>query len=129
VVPGTRTSYRAAAEERLTFPLSMIASPERGGGIHVGQVMVTIRFEGDADELFEEWQRAVELWEKDFGSRGPATVVAKGEHGGLFVVNVFPSEDAHTYFGRNIGGPMEAVGLSNPQLEHLDVLRVAFENL
>jgi hypothetical protein len=57
----------------------------------------------------------------------PATVVAKGEHGGLFIVNVFPSEDAHTHFGRNIGGPMEAVGLSNPQLEHLDVLKIAFE--
>ena len=30
-------------------------------------------------------------------------------------------------FGRNLGGPMETVGLSNPQLEHLDVLKIAFE--
>jgi hypothetical protein len=37
------------------------------------------------------------------------------------------SEDAHTHFGRNIGGPMESVGLSNPQLEHLDVLKIEFE--
>ena len=54
-------------------------------------------------------------------------MVAKGEQGGLFIVNVFPSDDAHTHFGRNIGGPMETVGLSNPQLEHLDVLKIALE--
>ena len=89
--------------------------------------MVTIRFDGDADELFEKWQRAVELWEEEFQARAPATVIAKGERGGLFVVNVFPDDEAHTYFGRNLGGPMAAVGLSNPQLEHLDVLDVRFE--
>ncbi len=89
--------------------------------------MVTIRFDGDANELFAKWQRAVALWEEEFGARGPMTVVGKGELGGLFVVNVFPDDEAHTYFGRNMGGPMEAVGLSNPQLEHLDVLAVRFE--
>ena len=89
--------------------------------------MVTIRFDGDADELFEKWQHTVELWEEEFEARGPATVVAKGERGGLFIVNVFPDEEAHTYFGRNLGGPMAAVGLSGPQLEHLDVLAVKFE--
>ena len=91
--------------------------------------MVTIRFDGDADELFTKWQRAVELWEDEFDTSGPATVVAKGEHGGLLIVNVFPNDEAHTYFGRNMGGPMETVGLSNPQLEHLDVLAIRFENI
>jgi hypothetical protein len=91
--------------------------------------MVTIRFEGDADELFSKWQRAVELWEDEFETSGPTTVVAKSERGGLFVVNVFPNEDAHTRFGRNMGGPMEAVGLSGPQLEHLDVLAIRLETI
>jgi hypothetical protein len=91
--------------------------------------MVTIRFDGDADELFTKWQRAVELWEDEFDTSGPATVVAKGERGGLLIVNVFPNDEAHTYFGRNMGGPMETVGLSNPQLEHLDVLAIRFENI
>ena len=93
----------------------------------MSQVMVTIRFDGDADELFSKWQRAVELWEDEFEISGPATVVAKSERGGLFIVNVFPNEDAHTRFGRNMGGPMEAVGLSGPQLEHLDVLAIGFQ--
>jgi hypothetical protein len=54
-------------------------------------------------------------------------VVAKGEHGGLVVVNVFPNDDAHRRFGRNMGGPMETVGLSSPQLEHFDVLATGFQ--
>jgi hypothetical protein len=91
--------------------------------------MVTIRFDGDADELFSKWQRAVELWEDEFETSGPATVVAKGERGGLFVVNVFPNDDAHTRFGRNMGGAMEAVGLSSPHLEHLDVLALRFQTI
>jgi hypothetical protein len=94
----------------------------------MSQVMVTIRFDGDADDLFDKWERAVKLWEQEFETPAPATVVAEGEQGGLFIVNVFPSEDAHTHCGRNIGGPMEAVGLSNPKLEHLDVLKIAFES-
>jgi hypothetical protein len=71
----------------------------------MSQVMVTIRFDGDADDLFDKWERAVRLWEEEFETRSPATVVAKGEHGGLFIVNLFPSDDA--------------------QLEHLDVLKSA----
>jgi hypothetical protein len=35
-----------------------------------------------------------------------------------------PNDEAHTHFGRSMGGPMEAVGLSRPQLEHLDVLAI-----
>lgn len=93
----------------------------------MSQVMVTIRFDGDADELFSKWQRAVALWEDEFETSGPATVVAKGEHGGLVVVNVFPNDDAHRRFGRNMGGPMETVGLSSPQLEHFDVLATGFQ--
>ena len=89
-------------------------------------VMVTIRFSGDADDLFPKWERAVELWKREFGDRfaAPDTVVAKGERGGLVIVNVFPDDEAHTNFGRNLGGPLEAVGLSGPELEHLEVLRV-----
>jgi hypothetical protein len=93
----------------------------------LSEMMVTLRFEGDADELCSKWQRAVALWEKDFEAAGPATLVARGEDGGLFVVNIFPNDEAHKYFGRNMGGPMEAVGLSNPQLEHLEVLATGFE--
>ena len=44
----------------------------------MSQVMVTIRFDGDADELFSKWQRAVELWEEEFETVGPATVGGEG---------------------------------------------------
>jgi hypothetical protein len=96
-------------------------------GADLSEVMITLRFEGDADELCSKWQRVVALWEKDFEAAGPATLVARGEDGGLFVVNIFPNDEAHKYFGRNMGGPMEAVGLFNPQLEHLEVLATGFE--
>ena len=92
-------------------------------------VMVTIRYAGEPDELFPKWQRAVELWKQEFGERfsAPDTIVARGEDGKeLVIVNVFPDDEAHTNFGRNLGGPLEAVGLSAPALEHLDVLTINF---
>ena len=52
----------------------------------MSQVMVTIRFAGDPDDLFDKWERAVTLWEAEFETPAPATVVAKGEQGGLFIV-------------------------------------------
>jgi len=92
-------------------------------------VLVTIRYAGDPDELFPKWERAVELWKQEFGDRftAPDTIVARGEEGNeLVVVNVFPNDEAHTNFGRHLGGPLEAVGLSGPTLEHLEVLRIEF---
>ena len=32
-------------------------------------VMVMIRYAGDPDELFSKWERAVELWQEEFGER------------------------------------------------------------
>jgi len=93
----------------------------------VAPVMVTIRYAGDPDELYPKWERAVELWKQEFGERftAPDTIVARGEKGNdLVVFNVFPDDEAHTNFGRNLGGPLEAVGLSAPELEHLEVLKV-----
>ena len=93
-------------------------------------VMVMIRYAGDPDELFSKWERAVELWQEEFGERfvAPETIVSRSESGTeLVVVNVFPDDEAHTNFGRNLGGPLEAVGLSQPVLEHLEVLKVDFK--
>ncbi len=92
-------------------------------------VMVTIRYAGDPDELFPKWEQAVDLWKQQFGARftAPDTIVARGEKGeDLVVINVFPDDEAHTNFGRNLGGPLETVGLSAPALEHLEVLRIDF---
>ncbi len=79
-----------------------------------------------ADDLFPKWERAVELWQREFGDRFAAldTIVARGENRDLVIVNVFPDDEAHTNFGRNLGGPLETVGLTGPELEHLEVLKV-----
>jgi hypothetical protein len=93
--------------------------------------MVTIRYAGDPDELFAKWERVVELWKQEFGGRftAPDTIVARGEKGeDLVVVNVFPDDEAHTNFGRNLGGALETVGLTAPVLEHLEVLRIEFSS-
>jgi len=95
----------------------------------MASVMVTIRYAGDPEELFPKWERAVELWKQEFGGRfgAPDTIVARGEEGkDLVVINVFPDDEAHTNFGRNLGGPLVAVGLGAPALEHLEVLRTDF---
>ena len=88
--------------------------------------MVTIRYAGDVDDLFPKWERAVELWQREFGDHfaAPNTIVARGQNGDLVIVNVFPDDEAHTNFGRNLGGPLETVGLSGPELEHFEVLKV-----
>ena len=94
-------------------------------------VMVTIRYAGDPDELFAKWERVVELWKQEFGGRftAPDTIVARGEKGeDLVVINVFPDDEAHTNFGRNLGGALETVGLTAPVLEHLEVLRIEFSS-
>ena len=92
-------------------------------------VMVMIRYAGDPDELFPKWERALGLWKQEFGDRftAPDTIVARGENGkDLVVVNVFADDEAHTNFGRNLGGRLDTVGLSAPALEHLEVLRIDF---
>ena len=60
----------------------------------------------------------------DSAGRPGLVAVAKGENGDLVIVNLFADDEAHTNFGRNLGGPLEAVGLRGPELEHLEVLKV-----
>ena len=55
---------------------------------------------------------------------GDGETVISDPEGDLVIVNFFPDDEAHTNFGRNLGGPLEAVGLSGPELEHLEVLKV-----
>ncbi len=93
--------------------------------------MVIIRFAGDADEVLPRWEQAVRLWQEEFGStyKLPATVVAAGENGELVVVNVFATDQDHLNFGQNMGGPMTAVGLTDPfaALEHLPVRKIDWD--
>ena len=79
-------------------------------------VMVILRFAGAVEEVLPRWEQAVKLWQEQFGSeyRLPATVVAEGENGELVVVNVFATDQDHLNFGQNMGGPMAAVGLTEP---------------
>ena len=94
-------------------------------------VMVILRFAGDVEEVRPRWEQAVKLWQEQFGSeyRLPATIVAEGENGELVVVNVFATDQDHLNFGQNMGGPMAAVGVTEPfaSLEHLRVRRIDWD--
>jgi hypothetical protein len=94
-------------------------------------VMAILRWDTDADTALERYERAVEAWRERFGdqSSGPAYAIAgRSERGGLVVVNVFPTDGDHLAFGRNMGDPLEAVGLPTPEVEHLSVSRLAWQD-
>jgi hypothetical protein len=75
-------------------------------------VMVILRFAGDVDEVLPRWELAVQLWQE------------------LVVVNVFATDQDHLNFGQSMGGPMAAVGLTDPfaGLEHLPVRKLDWDD-
>ena len=94
-------------------------------------VMAILRWDTEPDAALERYERAVEAWRERFGdqSSGPAYAIAgRSERGGLVVVNVFPTDGDHLAFGRNMGDPLEAVGLPTPEVEHLSVSRLAWQD-
>ena len=92
-------------------------------------VMAILRWEADPDMALERYERAVAEWRKTFGdhSSGPLHAIAgRSERGGLVVVNVFPTNEDHLAFGRNMGDPLTAVGLPTPDVEHVSVRRLGW---
>lgn len=92
-------------------------------------VMAILRWDADPDEALERYERAVTAWRETFGghSSGPLHAIAgRSERGGLVVVNVFRTNDDHLAFGRNMGGPLAAVDLPTPDVEHVSVRRLGW---
>jgi hypothetical protein len=95
-------------------------------------VMAILRWDADPDTALERYERAVSAWRERFGgpSSGPLHAVAgRSERGGLVVVNVFPTDEDHLAFGRNMGDPLAAVGLPTPDVEHVSVGRFGWPEL
>ena len=92
-------------------------------------VMAILRWDTDPDTTLERYDCAVAEWRKTFGdvSAGPLHAIAgRSERGALVVVNIFPTNGDHLAFGRNMGGPLEAVGLPTPDVEHVSVRRLGW---
>ena len=92
-------------------------------------VMAILHWEADPDTALERYERAVAAWRETFGdlSSGPLHAIAgQSERGGLVVVNVFPTDEEHLAFGRNMGDPLTAVGLPTPDVEHVSVHRLGW---
>jgi hypothetical protein len=92
-------------------------------------VMAILHWDADPDTTLERYERAVSVWRKTFGdhSSGPLHAIAgRSERSGLVVVNVFPTNEDHLAFGRNMGDPLTAVGLPTPDVEHVSVRRLGW---
>ena len=92
-------------------------------------VMAILRWSSDPDETLRRYEQAVARWRQEHGARyAPPlqTAAGPGEKGGLVVVNVFASDEDHLNFGRNMGGPLERVGLPTPEVEHVEVTRLGW---
>ena len=92
----------------------------------MASVMVTIRYAGDVNDLFPKWERAVELWQREFGDRfaAPDTIVARGENGDLVIVNVFPDDDARKAAWKKFGPDPEWQALkAKPGFSDKEIIR------
>jgi hypothetical protein len=92
-------------------------------------VMAILHWEAGQDAALARYETAVRAWKEQFGGRslGPLHAIAgQSERGGLVVVNVFPTDEDHLAFGRNMGDPLAAVGLPTPEVEHASVDRIGW---
>jgi hypothetical protein len=88
-------------------------------------VMVTIRFDGDADDLFDKWERAA-----GFGRRNSRPVLlprsSRRESTEDFSSSTSSQAMRHIRTsGATLAARWKQLDFSNPQLEHLDVLKSA----
>jgi hypothetical protein len=95
-------------------------------------VAAILHWDADEDAALERYERAVTAWREKFSgqSAGPLHAIAgRSERGGLVVVNVFPTNEDHLAFGRNMGDPLAAVGLPTPDVEHVSVRRLGWPEI
>jgi hypothetical protein len=95
-------------------------------------VAAILHWDADEDAALERYERAVTAWREKFSgqSAGPLHAIAgRSERGGLVVVNVFPTNEDHLAFGRNMGDLLAAVGLPTPDVEHVSVRRLGWPEI
>jgi hypothetical protein len=93
-------------------------------------IAVIVRFNGDADELFERFERARRLWvEAQEGDYSPPAfyAVCKTDEG-IVIVDGWETDEAHKAFGRRMEPHLEAVGMGGPDdLEHLWIEKLGWD--
>jgi hypothetical protein len=94
-------------------------------------VAVIVRFNGDADDLFEGFEKARQLWmaaRQESGYNPPNFYAAAKTEAGIVLVDCFDTDEDHLAFGENMGEYLEAVGMPGPDhLEHLEVSKLGWD--
>ena len=94
------------------------------------EMMVLLRFGGDADDLLPRYLAAANRWRKDESSKGfegPLMAAHMKTGDGLLVMNLFRTDEEHTNFGLNMGPHLEAEGLTRPWVEHFPVAQLGWD--
>jgi hypothetical protein len=93
-------------------------------------MMVLIRFGGDADDLLPRWLGAVKRWREDDATKDfapPLMAAHMKTEDGLFVMNLFASDEEHKNFGEKMGPHLAAEGLTRPWIEHYPIAHLGWE--
>jgi hypothetical protein len=94
-------------------------------------VAVIVRFNGDADDLFEGFEKARQLWmaaRQESGYNAPNFYAVAKTGAGIVLVDCFDTDEDHLAFGENMGEYLEAVGMPGPDhLEHLEVSKLGWD--
>lgn len=94
-------------------------------------IAVIVRFNGDADDLFERFEKARQLWmaaRRDSGYNAPNFYAVAKTEDGIVLVDCFDTDEDHLAFGENMGEHLEAAGMPGPDhLEHLEVSKLGWD--
>jgi hypothetical protein len=95
-------------------------------------IAVIVRFNGDADELLERFEKARQSWihaqTNDYG-RPVFWAVCKTEDG-IAIVDGWETDKDHRAFGERMGPHLEAAGLGSPdQLEHMWIAQLGWDSV
>ncbi len=93
-------------------------------------IAVIIRFSGDADDLFQRFERARRTWieAQNADYERPAFYAACKTDEGIAIVSGWQTAAAHRAFGERMHPHIDAVGLGSPdQIERLQIKKLGWD--
>jgi hypothetical protein len=94
------------------------------------EMMVLIRFGGDADDLLPRYLNVVKRWREDEATKHhspPLMAAHMKTEDGLLVMNLFATDEDHKNFGEKLGPHLEAEGITRPWIEHYPIAHLGWE--
>ena len=94
------------------------------------EMMVLLRFGGDADDLLPRYLGAVKRWREDDATKNfspPLMAAHMKTEDGLLVMNLWANDEDHKNFGLKMGPSLEAEGLTRPWVEHFPIAHLGWE--